>query len=244
MTDGVLRLELMRPEKLNAVTTELLEEIAAVVSTVGADGAVRAITLSGAGRGFCSGIDLGSADAKGSLIAANAAVRALRDAPVPVVAMVHGPAVGVGCSLAMACDIVLMARSSYLMLAFTRIGLMPDGGATALVAASAGRARAIRMALLAEKVFADTAVAWGLVAGVVDDDRLQEEGTALAARLAQGPTIAFALTKQAINAASLDELEAALKREAVGQSLLAVTPDFEEGVAAFLAKREPRFAGR
>ncbi|GAB2888483.1 enoyl-CoA hydratase [Nocardioides pacificus] len=241
LVDGVLHLQLNRPDKLNAVTTELLEEITATLQRVSAQGGVRAVTLSGAGRGFCSGADLSDTDEEVSVDAANAAVRALRGAPVPVVAMVHGPAAGVGCSLALACDLVLMGSSSYLMLAFTKIGLMPDGGATALVAASAGRARALRMALLAEKVPAADALAWGLVAGVTDDDRLQEEGRALAARLAQGPTRAYALTKDAINAASLAELEGALSREAEGQTVLAGTADFAEGVAAFQERRDPVF---
>lgn len=244
VVDGVLRLELARPERLNALTTALLREIAEVIELAADDATVRAITLSGRGRGFCSGADISDTEQEVSVEAANAAVRALRDTPVPVVAMVHGPAAGVGCSLALACDLVLMARSSYLMLAFTRIGLMPDGGATALVANSAGRARAMRMALLAEKVPAEQAYAWGLVAAVLDDDTLTQEGTAMAARLARGPATALALTKQAINAASLGELEEALAREARGQRVLGRSADFREGVAAFNERREARFAGR
>lgn len=241
---GVLRLQLSRPEKLNAVTTGLLQELAEAVDSAADDPAVRAVTLSGAGRGFCSGADL-STDVEGATVeSANDAVRAIRDARVPVIAMVHGPAAGVGCSLALASDLVLMARSSYLMLAFTRIGLMPDGGATALVAASAGRARAMRMALLAEKIPAETALEWGLVGAVVDDDTLEQEGAELAARLAHGPTTAFAYTKQAINAASLTQLEGAFARESDGQMLLTAAPDFAEGVAAFEERREPRFTGR
>ncbi|MGY1883775.1 MULTISPECIES: enoyl-CoA hydratase-related protein [unclassified Blastococcus] len=244
VTDGVLRLVLDRPQSLNAVTTELLEDLAATVTAAGRDPGIRAVSLTGAGRAFSSGADLGGSEEEVSVQAANRAVRAIRDVPVPVLALVHGPAAGVGCSLALACDLVVMSRSAYLMLAFTRIGLMPDGGATALVAASAGRGRAMRMALLAEKMPAEEALACGLAALVVDDDRLQADGAELAARLAAGPPAALARTKAAINAASLGELEPALEREASGQAELAATADFAEGVAAFLGRRPPVFTGR
>jgi enoyl-CoA hydratase len=243
VVDGVLRLVLSRPQTLNAVTTELLGELADVVTAAGQDPAIRAITLGGAGRAFSSGAELTATGEGVSVQVANRAVRAIRDVPLPVIALVSGPAAGVACSLALTCDLVLMGRSSYLMLAFSRIGLMPDGGATALVAASAGRARAMRMALLAEKMPAEEALACGLASLVVDDDRLQVEATALAARLAAGPPAALARTKQAINAATLGQLEAAFERESVGQAELAATADYAEGVAAFLARRKPRFTG-
>lgn len=242
VVDGVLRLELRRPEKLNAVTTGLLEDLATELAAAGGD--IRAVALTGAGRGFCAGADLTGPDGGVSLQAANAAVRAVRDAPVPVVALVQGPAAGVGCSLALACDLVLMARSGYLFLAFTRIGLMPDGGATALVAASIGRARALRMALLAERIPAETALEWGLVAGIYEDGDLREQGLALVRDLAEGATAAFALTKQAVNAATIGHLDAALEREAAGQARLGASSDFAEGVTAFREGREPRFTGR
>lgn len=242
--DGVLRLELCRPDRLNAVTTGLLQDLATELAAVTEGGDIRAVALTGAGRGFCAGADLNSPDGGVSLQAANAAVRALRDTPVPVVALVHGPAAGVGCSLALACDLVLMGRSSYLFLAFTRIGLMPDGGATALVAASIGRARALRMALMAERIPAETAFEWGLVAGVHEDDDLREQGLALVRDLASGATAAFTLTKQAVNAATIGHLDSAMEREAAGQARLGASVDFTEGVAAFRDGREPRFTGR
>lgn len=241
LSDGVLRLVLARPRTLNAVTTELLAELADTVAAAGGDPQVRAVTLSGSGRAFSSGAELGGEEV--SVAVTNRTIRAIRDVPVPVIALVNGPAAGVGCSLALACDLVLMGRSSYLMLAFTRIGLMPDGGATALVTAAAGRIRAMRMALLAERIGAADALRWGLASDVVDDDRLQEDGAALAARLAAGPPAALARTKQAINAAGLGELDAALERELSGQAELLATADFAEGVAAFQARRAPRFTG-
>jgi enoyl-CoA hydratase len=203
--------------------------------------------VTGAGRGFSSGADLQGSQTSGegvSVQAANELIRAMTSCPVPVIAMVNGPAAGVGCSIALACDLMLMARSSYLMLAFTKIGLMPDGGATALVAASAGRQVAMRMALLAEKLPAEQALSAGLAAMVYDDDELVSQGEALAARLAAGATLSLAHSKRAINAATLIELENALEREAVGQGELGRSADFEEGVSAFRERRSPVFTGR
>lgn len=238
--DGVLRLRLNRPDKLNAVTTDLLEALADVVEENASD-AVRAVVLSGAGRAFCAGADLGGSTV--SLDAANRAVRALREARVPVVTLVDGPAVGLGCSLALAGDLILMNRSAYLMLGFTKIGLMPDGGATALVTASIGRARTLRMAFLSEKIYGPQAYDWGLVSMLTDDASFEEVGSQVVRQVANGPTRAFAATKHAVDAASLD-LETALERECEAQRNLGETLDYHEGVEAFRQRREPHFVGR
>ena len=166
-----------------------------------------------------------------------------RNVEVPVIAAVSGPAAGIGCSLALMADYVLMSEKSYLMLAFTRIGLMPDGGATALVAASAGRHRALRMALTAEKLPATSALEWGLASEVVAPDLLDTRAGEVAATFAKSATIALGRTKRAINDATLTELDAALGREATGQDALRQTEDYAEGVAAFLEKRPAVFKG-
>ncbi|WP_028659349.1 enoyl-CoA hydratase [Nocardioides insulae] len=244
--DGVLELRLDRPESMNAVNKPLFVELRDALRSVADDTSIRAVTITGSGRGFCAGADLkASGSGEGvSVTVANEVIRAIRETPVPVISLVNGAAAGVGCSLAVACDLVLMARSSYLMLAFTKIGLMPDGGATALIAASAGRHVAMRMALLAEKLPAEKALEHGLASFVYDDDQLLAEGKALATRLAQGAATSFEITKQAINDATLFELENALQRESDGQGQLGLTPDFKEGVEAFVGRRAPVFNGR
>jgi enoyl-CoA hydratase len=210
---------------------------------------VRAVVLTGSGRAFSAGADLGASSGPGSppsagtVVAANRLARALREARQPVIAAVNGPAVGVGCSIALACDLVVAADSSYFLLAFVNIGLMPDGGATALVPANVGRARAMEMALLGERVPAATALDWGLIHRVVPSGELADFVDALAARLAAGPPKALAATKRAVNEATLGSLEAALDRELDGQSALLAGADFAEGVAAFGQKRPPTFTG-
>ncbi|HXO50648.1 MAG TPA: enoyl-CoA hydratase-related protein, partial [Mycobacterium sp.] len=157
----VLRLVLDRPDKLNAVDTPLLNELLARLGDAASDDSVRVVELTGAGRAFCSGGDLTGGDTRGAVLAANEVIRAITALPKPVVAGVHGPAVGFGCPLALACDLVVAARSAFFQLAFSQVGLMPDGGASALLPASIGRARATRMALTAEKVSAAVAFEWG-----------------------------------------------------------------------------------
>jgi enoyl-CoA hydratase len=161
--------------------------------------------------------------------------------PQPVVAVVQGPAAGVGASLALACDVVLASEKAFFMLAFTKIGLMPDGGASALIAASVGRHRAMRMALLAERIPAAEAHEWGLVTSVYPADQLDAEVDKVVAALASGPVAALNKTKQAINAATLVELEAALEREKQGQLVLLESNDFREGTRAFQQRRPAKF---
>ncbi len=246
----VARITLDDPDRLNAVDAAMLDAVADAVVRLGADPGVRAIAVTGAGRGFCAGANLGggadeAADAAArvntsTLDAAVRAVRAIVDCPVPTVALVHGVAAGVGVSVALACDYVLASEAASFVLAFARIGLMPDGGATALVAASIGRARAMRMALTGEKVDGGTAAAWGLASECVEAVRFDERAAALLAALAASAPEAARLTAAAVNAASLD-LEPAFERENSGQTRLLASADFREGVAAFLEKRPARF---
>lgn len=246
-TEAILRITFNRPAALNALTTEMLSTTAAAVEACAGDPAVRAVVVTGAGRAFSSGADLSAATngpGVGTIDAANRLTIALRDTPKPIVAAVNGPAAGVGCSLALACDLTVAAQSAYFLLAFANIGLMPDGGATALVPAAVGRARANSMALLAERISASQALEWGLITEVVADDAFPAEVDALANRLASGPTAAYAAIKHAINQSTLARLPAALDTERAGQGALFDTADFAEGVAAFHAKRPPRFVGK
>jgi 2-(1,2-epoxy-1,2-dihydrophenyl)acetyl-CoA isomerase len=171
------------------------------------------------------------------------AIAGLKRLPKPVVAAVNGPAVGIGCSLALACDLILAAESAFFGLAFVNIGLMPDGGSTALVPPAVGKARAFQMALLGERVGAQQALDWGLVNWVYPDDRLMEEADALVKRLAAGPTRSYASSKQALNQFIYGDLDAQLHLEGELQHALGRTKDFIEGVAAFGEKRPPEFTG-
>jgi enoyl-CoA hydratase len=249
LSDGVLRVTLSRPDSLNSLDEEVLVGIAEVFDDAATDRRVRAVRLGGEGRAFSSG---GSISADGlaaasarpptELIdAANRAVRAIVALPHPVVAAVHGPAVGGGVSLALACDVVIASDSAYFMLTATKIGLMPDCGASSLIAASVGRIRAMRMALLAERISAAEALQWGLVTAVYPADSFDAEVDRLLATLVTGPSVAIGQTKEAINVASLAELETALEREKRGQSVLLESPDFAEGATAFQQRRTPRF---
>jgi enoyl-CoA hydratase len=243
--DGaILRLTLNKPKSLNSAGVQMLRAAYEALDAAASDATVRAILITGAGRAFCAGADLGGKGDTGEVLAAaNRLVVTIRTLAKPVVAAVNGPAVGVGASIALACDVTVVAESAYFLLAFTNIGLMPDGGATALIPAAIGRAKAMRMALLGEKIHARTAEAWGLVSHVVDSAELDEEVGRLCRKLAGGPTLAYAETKRAINDATLDQLAAALERETAGQSRLQRSQDFREGVRAFREKRSATFRG-
>jgi len=244
---GVLRLTMNRPERLNALTAAMSDRVAAELEGAATRDDVRVVLVAGAGGAFCSGADLSGADAHQnfdvtSLDRANRIIRAVTGLDKPVVAAVDGVAAGVGCSTALACDLVVASPRASFLLAFARIGLMPDGGATATVAASVGRARAMRMALLGEALDAQEAYDAGLVSHLAADDF---EGTVegLVARLAAGPPLSYAATKKAVNAATLGHLHDALERERTGQSILLRTADVAEGMRAFGAKRKPVFRG-
>ena len=248
VSDGVLRLTLNRPEVFNALTGEMADEVAAVIEGATARHDVRVIVLTGTGPAFSTGADISGAEAHEgfdvtALDRANRIIRAIVGVDKPVVAAVNGVAAGVGCSAALAADIIVATESASFLLAFARIGLMPDGGATATVAAAMGRARAMRMALLAEPLGARDAYDAGLVTHVVADDEFEEQVAKIVGRLAGGPPLAFAATKRAINAATLDQLEGALERERTGQTLLLGTDDVAEGMRAFGEKRKPTFRG-
>ncbi|EKF22743.1 enoyl-CoA hydratase/isomerase [Mycolicibacterium hassiacum DSM 44199] len=249
LTDGVLSVTLNRPDSLNSLNHPMLSGIAEALRIAASDTQVKVVRLGGEGRGFCSGAGISGDDQAQKAIdgpasvldAANDAVRAIVNVPKPVVAVVHGPAAGVGVSLALASDVVLASENAYFMLAFTKIGLMPDGGASALVAAAVGRIRAARMALLAEKISAHEAYEWGLASAVYPADRFDAEVDKVIAALANGPAVALRKTKQAINAATLTEFEPALAREREGQLSLLTSPDFIEGITAFQQRRAPKF---
>lgn len=247
---SVATVTLNAPERLNAVDAPMLDAVTAAVSSLDADPAVRVIAITGAGRAFCAGADLavsdiGSAkdeDLGATLFAAGHLARAIIGARTPTVALVRGVAAGAGVPLALACDYVLASESASFMLAFVKIGLMPDDGATALVAANIGRAKALRMALTGERVSAPVADSWGLISECVADDAYAERSRELLALLAASPPKAVAAATAAVTAAVLD-LEAALTIEEAEQMALLRTADFREGVAAFLEKRPARFRG-
>jgi enoyl-CoA hydratase/carnithine racemase len=242
--DGaVLRIRLDRPEKLNAVDTPMLDELSAHIHGAEADTSVRAVLLTGAGRGFCSGGDLTGSDTAGAADAANRVVRAITSLPKPVVAGVHGAAVGFGCALALSSDLVVAAPSAYFQLAFTRVGLMPDGGASALLPGLIGRARTARMALTAERVSAATAFEWGMISYFTGEEDYQSVLADVLRSVSGGPTLAFGWTKRALAAAALTELEPVQAIEAEGQLALIDTADFREGARAFRERRTPEFRG-
>jgi enoyl-CoA hydratase len=250
LIDGVLSVTIDRPDSLNSLTAAVLTGLSEALERAANDPRVKVVRLGGSGRGFSSGAGIGAEDAGSSaaggdpvdtLYMANRAVRAIVAMPRPVVAVVQGPAAGVGVSLALACDLVLASEKAFFMLAFTKIGLMPDGGASALVAAAVGRTRAMRMALLAERITAAEALDWGLVSAVYPADTFAADVDKVIAGLLAGPSRAFANTKNAVNAATLTELEDALQRETDGQVSLLSGTDFREGIKAFQQRRTPTF---
>jgi len=242
----VLTLTLHRPEALNALSADLADALAAELERAASYDDVGVVVLRGAGRAFCAGADIRGADGPldvSALDRANRIVRAIIRCDKPVLAAVQGAAAGVGCSIALACDLCVAAESASFLLAFARIGLMPDGGSTASVAASVGRARAMRMALLADPLSGREAYDAGLVSHLCDDDALDTVVDEVSAQLAAGAPLGLAATKKAVNAASYHGLDDALERERTGQTILLRTADAAEGMRAFAERRRPAFEG-
>ena len=246
---AVLDVRFNRPAALNALTEAMLLRATAAIDEDGRRDDVRVITITGTGRAFSAGADLDEISPERSLgastiDAANGLIRAIRQVPKPVVAAVNGPAAGVGCSVVLAADLAVAGESSYLLLAFANVGLLPDGGATALLTAVTGRVRATRMGMLAERIVARTAEQWGLISHCVADGEFESEVRRLVEHLAAGPTNAYAAMKHAFNESALAGLESAFGLERASQVALFATDDFAEGVAAFREKRPARFSGR
>ena len=251
--DSAAKLLLNRPEALNAWNEQFGRDLLDAVTTVAEDGSVRAVMITGAGRGFSSGADLKEQreGTEGGVPDLSARLRdvyhpiitALREMPKPVVAAVNGPAVGIGCSLALAADLVVAAESAYFLLAFVNIGLIPDGGSTAFLPARIGYARAAEMAMLGERVPADRALDWGLINRVVPDEDLEGAADALLQLLAKGPTTSYAGSKRLLNRRMYAGLAEQLEAEAGAQREQGQTQDFIEGVLAFVEKRPPNFTG-
>jgi enoyl-CoA hydratase len=246
---GVLTVTFDRPESYNALDAAMVESTAATLErAVGRDD-VRVVVVTGRGKAFSSGAALAGdspldAFDDDAVHRANRLVRAVVRLDKPVVAAVNGVAAGVGASLALACDLQVTSSDASFAFTFARIGLMPDGGSTATIAAAVGRARAMRMVLLGERLPAADAHAAGLVSHLVPAEAFPEAVAALASTLAAGAPLAYAATKKAVNAATLDQLEPALERENLGQLTLFRTADTAEGMTAFVEKRAPRFEGR
>jgi 2-(1,2-epoxy-1,2-dihydrophenyl)acetyl-CoA isomerase len=250
LDDGVAAISLNRPDKLNAFVPEMHAELRAAIEGAQAAGA-RAIFLTGEGRGFCAGQDLGQR--KGGEMPDlartldelyNPLIRAIRSCPLPVVCAVNGVAAGAGMSLALACDIVYAARSATFLQAFVRIGLVPDSGSTWLLPHLAGLARAKGLAMLGDKITAEQAAQWGLIWKVCDDEAVKDEALGLARHLATQPTQALAAIKRLIDSAPGTSLDTQLDRERDAQGALGKSSDYREGVAAFFDKRKPAFTGR
>ncbi|MEZ5996361.1 MAG: 2-(1,2-epoxy-1,2-dihydrophenyl)acetyl-CoA isomerase PaaG [Hyphomonadaceae bacterium] len=249
ITDGVARLTLNRPDRLNSFTAQMHDEVSRALESVRRQTA-RALVLTGAGRGFCAGQDLADPAVKPGTDLSDALekrynplIRQLAALEAPVIAAVNGVAAGAGANIALACDIVIAARSAKFIQSFANIGLIPDSGGTWTLPRLAGQARAIGLAMTGEALTAERAEAWGLIWKCVDDDKLADEVSTLAAKLAAAPTKGLAATKKLMRESGARSLEAQLDAERDAQSALGRTHDYKEGVAAFTEKRPPKFTG-
>ena len=251
---GVARITLNRPDRLNSLTAAMHEELAEVLTDAAESAEVRAVLLTGAGRGFCAGQHLADRAVApgGAPVDLGASVeryyaplvRRLATMPKPVVCAVNGVAAGAGANIALACDIVIAARSAKFIQSFANIGLIPDSGGTWVLPRLIGQARALGLALTGEPIGAEKAADWGMIWKCVDDDALMDEAGALAAKFAAGPTRGLAETKRLIRGSSLRTLDDELDLERDAMRTLGASADYQEGVAAFLAKRPASFTGR
>jgi 2-(1,2-epoxy-1,2-dihydrophenyl)acetyl-CoA isomerase len=250
---GYRVITLNRPQRLNAFTEAMHQALRAALAEAEADESCRALLITGAGRGFCAGQDLsdrlskaGETPVLGGALEAyyNPLVRTLRALPFPVVAAVNGVAAGAGCNIALACDIVLAGRSASFVQSFVKVGLIPDSGGSWILPRLVGPARARGLAMTAEPLPADKAEAWGLIWKAVDDGDLMAEADKLCAQFAAAPTVGLALIKRALDAAWENDLDTQLDLERELQRDASLTPDYAEGVRAFMAKRAPNFTGR
>ena len=250
---GAATIELNRPERMNALGFGLVDELAGALREAESDDGIRAVVITGTGKAFSSGADLkadaeaaqaGQLDTDATLRMYNPVITAIRQMPKPVITAVNGVAAGAGASLALAGDLVVAAESAYFLLAFTRIGLVPDAGASLFVPARVGFTRAAEMALLADRIPAARAVEWGLINFAWPDAEFVGKTAELASRLADGPTRAYAGAKRELNEWMYGQLAQQLQLEMEIQRDLAKSPDFIEGVTAFNEKRPPKFTGR
>ncbi|HEY5900236.1 MAG TPA: 2-(1,2-epoxy-1,2-dihydrophenyl)acetyl-CoA isomerase PaaG [Burkholderiales bacterium] len=251
---GVETITLNRPEKLNALNPEMHQLLRRALERAADEAEIRAVLLTGAGRGFCTGQDLAERDVSpgaapidlsvslGSLY--NPLIRRMRALPKPIVCAVNGVAAGAGANIALACDLVVAARSASFVQAFSRLGLVPDAGGSYFLPRLVGTARAMGLALLAEKLDAQQAEQWGLIWKAIDDDKLAHEARTLAAALASGPTRGYGLLKKALYASPGNSLDAQLDLERDLQRDAGFSEDYREGVTAFKEKRPPKFKGR
>jgi 2-(1,2-epoxy-1,2-dihydrophenyl)acetyl-CoA isomerase len=254
INDGIAQLTLNRPDKLNSFTQAMHDEVRHAVHKVGTDKGVRVLILTGAGRGFCAGQDLSDRAVEpgaravdlGDSVEKNYAplVLALRGLPMPVICAVNGVAAGAGANLALACDIVLAAKSASFVEVFCKLGLIPDTGGTYFLPRLIGSARAMGLTMLGEKLSAEKAEAWGLIWKAVPDEELAAETMAMARHFATAPTKGLAFTKQALYASPHNTLQQQLTLECGMMSELGRTEDYREGVAAFMEKRAPQFQGK
>jgi 2-(1,2-epoxy-1,2-dihydrophenyl)acetyl-CoA isomerase len=254
VTDGLAVIELNRPDALNAFNPQLATELLRAVRVASDDPDIRAVLITGAGRAFSSGADLraGREELRPGVTdfgirlktLYNPVILAISEAPKPVIAAVNGPCAGVGAAIALSCDLIVAAESSYLLMAFVNIGLIPDGAAAYLLATRVGFGRAAQMAMLGERLPAPTALEWGAINAVYPDSEFRAKALEFAARLAAGPTIAYANMKIALRAGAHDRLAQQLQLDATLQQRAGMSADHTEGVTAFREKRSASFTGR